>query len=208
MKRNFHGCLLLLSLLCVAMAAPALAEGPAVQVGVSVSAEGTMPEPAEEITVRMWPDAPGNPMPEGEAEVRIPGEGSALLPKISFDRVGVYRYTIRQLPGVVAGGVYDGRAYHLTVYVTNAEDGDGLAVTSVLYADDEAGKQAVAAFVNTYPAVVPEETPTPVPTPQPENGGVTPTGVADDWPFHLAGAAVLLVIGGALVVLLRRREDR
>lgn len=206
MKRNFHRCLLiLLSLLCLTMAAPALAESPAVKVGVSVVLKGTLPDPAETFTIQLMPDAAGNPMPEGVAEVRITGEGSATLPEIAFDRVGVYSYTIRQLPGAVVDCVYDSRVYHLTVYVTNAEDGDGLESAAVLYTENEADKKAVAVFENVYPEVGPSKCPTP--TPSAEDGTVTPTGVVDSWQFCLAGAVALLVVSGVLVFMLRRKED-
>lgn len=242
MKLNFRGCLMMLLTLtlCLTMLAPAaLAEQPTVTVGVTVKLQGTLPSPAEALTIQLKAKNASNPMPEGAEdglfEKQITGADSIKLPGITFERVGIYQYTISQLPGKVSDCQYDKSVYHLTVYVVNAENGEGLEATAVLYKDQESDKCSEATFTNVYVTVTPVPTPTPTATPtptpeptaeptptptdeptpvptakptaQPDDGDVTPTGVEDRWPMYLAGAAALIVVSGVLVYLLRRKED-
>lgn len=250
MRLNFRSCLMMLLTLtlCLTMVAPvALAEQPTVTVGVTVKLEGTLPDPAEVFTVQLKAENAANPMPEGAEsglyEAQITGAGSAKLPGITFARVGVYDYTIRQLPGEVEDCAYDDSVYHLTVYVVNAENGGGLEATAVLYQNNEADKCSSATFTNVYVTVTPEPTATPTAEPtatptaepteeptaeptaepteaptatptatpvlttaNPEDGEVTATGVQDNWPWYLAGAAALIVASGVLAFALRRKE--
>lgn len=204
MKLNVRSCLgmLLALMLCLSMGA-ALAEQPAVTVGVTVKLEGSpLPDPAEAYTIQLKSLDAANPMPEGAAdgvsETTVTGAGSANLPEIAFQRVGIYEYTVSQLPGKVAECAYDSSVYRLTVYVVNSESGDGLEATAVLYKNNEGDKLSAATFTNVYPTV------TPAPTTEP--GDVTETGVTDTWPMYLAGAAILLVIAGVLAATLLRKD--
>lgn len=205
MKLNFRSCLMVLLALtlCLTTTASALAEQPSVTVGVTVTLEGTLPDPAEVFTIQLKSADAANPMPEnavdGVSETKITGAGSAKLPEIAFERVGIYEYTIRQLPGAVADCAYDDSVYRLTVYVVNAENGNGLEATAVLYQNNEGDKLSAATFHNVYVTVTPEPTEKP--------GDVTNTGVNDHWPLYLAGAAVLLIISGVLLSVLRRKDD-
>ena len=107
MKMNFRSCLTVLLMLALCMfTASALAEQPTVTVGVTVTLEGTLPDPAEVFTIQLKALDPANPMPEGSvdgvAETTITGAGKGALPEITFTRVGVYEYTVSQLPGKIA----------------------------------------------------------------------------------------------------------
>lgn len=205
MKMNFRGCLMMLLALalCLTMGAGALAEQPAVTVGVTVELKGSpLPNPAKAYTIQLKSLDEANPMPEGAvdgvSETVVTGAGSASLPEITFQRVGIYEYTVSQLPGKAAECSYDKSVYHLTVYVVNNEAYDGLEATAVLYKNNEGDKLSTAAFTNVYPTV------TPAPTTEP--GDVTETGVTDTWPMYLAGAAILLVIAGVLAATLLRKD--
>ena len=130
--------------------------------------------------------------------MEITGAGKGALPEITFTRVGVYEYTVSQLPGEFEGCQYDDSVYSLTVYVVNSETYDGLEATAVLYRNSEGDKLSEAAFTNVYPTVTPKPTEDP--------GEITDTGVRDVWPIYLAGAALLLIISGLLAVFLRRKD--
>lgn len=203
MKLNFRGCLamLLTLVLCLMMGAAACAEEtvPSATVNVTVALKGSpLPKPAENYTIELK-SVDGAPMPadavDGVSSITIAGAGSATLPTLTFERVGIYEYTISQKAGTTAKCTYDDSVYHLTVYVTNSESGDSLEVTAVMYKNDETDKVEVAAFTNVYPTV------TPAPT-----GDITATGVVDSWPMYLAGALVLLVIAGVLTATLLRKD--
>ena len=203
MKMTFRSCLTVLLMLALCMfTASALAEQPTVTVGVTVTLEGTLPDPAEVFTIQLKALDPANPMPEGSvdgvAETTITGAGKGALPAITFTRVGIYEYTVSQLPGSIADCVYDASVYSLTVYVVNAESYDGLEATAVLYRNGEGDKMSEAVFNNVYPTITPKPTDDP--------GEITATGVRDVWPIYLAGAALLLIISGLLAVSLRRKD--
>ena len=202
MKLNVRGCLMMLLMLalCLTMSVSALAEQPSVTVGVTVKLEGS-PLPEEVFAIQLKSRDAANPMPKGAvdgvSETAVTGAGSVSLPEITFQRVGVYEYTISQVAGKAADCAYDSSVYHLTVYVVNSESGNGLEATAVLYRNGEGDKLGAAEFVNVYPTV------TPAPTSEP--GDVTKTGVTDRWPAYLAGAAILLVLAGVLAATLLRK---
>ncbi|MDO5378988.1 MAG: hypothetical protein Q4G52_11695, partial [Clostridia bacterium] len=89
---------------------------------------------------------------------------------------------------------YDETVYHLTVTVVNNAAYTGLEAVAV-YTDAEGGpKPDNNLFDNVY-------------KPDPANGNATPTGVADRWPWYMAGCAALLGVSGVLATKLRRKED-
>lgn len=203
MKRNMRGFAALVALLlCAAALCPAaMADGLSVTVDVSVTLEGTLPEKAESFSIVMQPDEASFPMPEGSegglARIVIKGAGMGSFGPIAYDKVGVYSYTVRQIPGTNADCRYDARVYGLTVYVTNKQGG-GLETTMVLHLEEEADKPDDILFHNRYRVVRPPVTPKPTPT---------PTGVEDTWPMYLAGSFAMLGIGGIAFFLLTKNRD-
>lgn len=173
-----------MSVMSVSVSALA-AENPSVSIPVSVSLSGTQPEKAEDFTIKLSADDASYPMPEGAEDgsytMTITGAQTKNLPAISFDRVGVYTYTIAQVAGSSEKCTYDKTVYTLNVYITNAEDESGLEATAVLYPGDEGEKQTAAAFENVYETVVPSPSPTPTPTPTP-TATPTPTPTATPTP--------------------------
>jgi len=203
MKRKMRACAALVALmLCAAVFCPAVfADGLNAAVDVSVTLEGTLPSPAESFSIVMQPDDPGYPMPEGTegglARIAISGAGAGEFGPIAYDEVGIYSYTIRQIPGTNVDCTYDARVYEMTVYVTNKQGG-GLETTMVLHVGEEADKPDDIVFHNKYRVVRPAVTPMPTPT---------PTGVEDTWPMYLAASFALLAIGGIAFFLLTKNGD-
>lgn len=199
--------LMALVLCTAALALPALAEadGLSVRLDAGITLEGTLPDPAEIYTIRLTADDSASPMPGGQTggsyDLEITGAGTASFPAIAYDRLGIYTYTLAQVPGTNPDCTYDARTYSLTVSVVNAESG-GLAVEVALREDGKVEKTAMAAFHNAYKVIVP----TPAPTTEP--GAITPTGVSDHWMYYLSGSAALLVAAAFLVRSLCRRDAR
>ena len=77
------------------------------------------------------------------------------------------------------------------VQITNSGDYSTFIAT-VTFRDDEGGpKPDNNLFHNIYKAT---------------DGTITPTGVADDWPYYLMASAALMMISLFLMTKLRRRE--
>lgn len=194
MKKIF--CVLLAAAMFCA-AACALAQTPATfALSVVITQEGRSPSPID-YTVRLAAQD-GAPMPAGQTggtyDVTLNGPGEVHFPAITYDHVGTYTYTVSQLKGDDKHCEYDPSVYTLTVYVLNKADFSGFDITAV-FTDSEGGpKPDNNLFGNIY-------------TPDPENGSITPTGVADHWPKYLAGSAVLFAVSGVLATRLRRREE-
>lgn len=187
--------LLAAALLCAA--ACALAQTPATfALGVVITQEGRSPSPID-YTVRLAAQD-GAPMPAGQVggtyDVTLNGPGEVHFPAITYDHVGTYTYTVSQLKGDDKHCEYDPSVYTLTVYVLNKADFSGFDITAVFTDSEGCPKPDNNLFGNIY-------------TPDPENGSITPTGVADHWPKYLAGSAVLFAVSGVLATRLRRREE-
>ena len=181
------------------------AENPSVSIPVTVSLSGTLPEKAEDFKIKLSADDASYPMPEGSEDgsctMTITGAATKNLPTITYDRVGVYTYTIAQVAGSNKKCTYDDTVYTLTVYITNAEDGSGLESTAVLYPDSEGDKQPAAAFKNVYETVKPTPTPTPTPKPTAPKTGDESTPVL----YAVLIAASLCVI---VVLFLTRKVKK
>lgn len=196
-------------ILCVAIMPAALAaEDLTIQLNAEVTLEGTLPDAAESYTIRITADAASNPMPNGQTggsyDLTVTGAGTAAFPSISFDRLGIYTYTIKQVVGSNADCTYDSRAYQLTVSVINGEKG-GLAVEVALREAGKDQKTDVVSFHNAYKVVDPTPTPTAKPTTAP--GNITATGVTDMWMYYIAGGVLLLIAASLIICSLRRKED-
>lgn len=156
MKRWMNSILgMVMAVMCMMMAVPVTAaENPGVSIPVTVSLSGTQPELPEDFNIKWKADDDSYPMPEGaEGDVYtmlITGAGTKSFPMITYDRVGIYTYTIYQEAGNNKKCTYDDTVYTLTVYITNAEDGSGLEATAVLYPDTEGDKMTGAGFKNEY----------------------------------------------------------
>lgn len=200
MKRKIFAAAMLLIMLSLICGAALAAQEPAkVEQEVEITLSGSLPSPRETFTVVMEALKDSNPMPDGQTggtySIEILGEkktgNEGTFPTMTFYRVGVYKYLIWQEPGNHPRGTYDDTVYTMTVTVTNSADYEGFDVV-VSFRDDKGGpKPNNDLFHNKYAA---------------ENGTITPTGVADDWPYYLAGSAALMMMSLFLMTKLRRRE--
>ena len=188
--------LVMAALLVCSMAMPALAaELPSVSIPVTVSLTGTLPSPAENYTIVLAADNRAYPLPAGAQQgtyaLVINGKGTANLPAMTFDRVGVYTYKIYQVAGSNDRCTYDASVYTLEVTVTNKPDFSGLESTVVLSASGQDTKLAGLEFRNSYPVIVSE----------------TPRTGDDSDPMLYAGllaVGMILVLG--LVVTRKKKE--
>ena len=156
---------LVMAVMCsVTMALPAYAaELPEVSVPVTISLSGTLPRPAEDYTVVLKADDAAYPMPEGTVDgtytMTITGEYTKNFPSVTYDRVGVYTYTVYQVAGTNKKCTYDDTVYALKVTITNKADYSGLEATAVLYPDTDGEKLTGAEFANKYKVDPPSDTP-------------------------------------------------
>ena len=139
------------------------AELPGVSVPVTISLSGTLPRPAEDYTVVLKADDAAYPMPEGTVDgtytMTITGEDTKNFPSVTYDRVGVYTYTVYQVAGTNKKCTYDDTVYALKVTITNKADYSGLEATAVLYPDTDGEKLTGAEFANKYKVDPPSDTP-------------------------------------------------
>lgn len=76
------------------------------------------------------------------------GEGTLEFDKLTFDRAGVYTYTVTEQDGDLSGVTYD-RTVH-TVTVTVTEDADSHTLTAKTEYSTENGSEDGIRFTNTY----------------------------------------------------------
>ena len=121
------------------------------KIPVTIHLEGTVPAEPETYVVELTPEKASNPMPAGTENgvyrMEISGEGSGVM-EITYNKVGVYNYTVKQIPGDNENCSYDASVYQVTVFVTNSETG-GLNVSVVAYKDGAEEKTDIE-FTNDY----------------------------------------------------------
>ena len=172
------------------------------KVPVKVALTGDLSGRADTFLVRIRANKADSPMPE-TAEISVKANDSAEF-RMEYTTPGVYEYTLTQDAGTEKRMAYDSASYRVVVSVFNGEN--GLETIVVAYKNDGTEKQDSCDFSNR---LKPETTPKPTDaaTPAP-TGSTTPTGVEDNWPKYLIGAAVILAVGiGAFIVLRRKDED-
>ena len=156
---------LVMTVICsTTMILPAYAaEQPGVSVPVTIFLSGTLPYPAEDYTVVLKADDSAYPMPEGSVDgvysLTITGGDTENFPTITYDRVGIYTYTVYQVAGTNQKCTYDDTVYSLMVTISNKEDYSGLEATAVLYPDFDGDKLPGAEFANEYKVDPPSDTP-------------------------------------------------
>lgn len=195
MKKNVRcfAAAMLMFVLCFAVCAvPAFAEGPCISgMEVEIALKGEAPSPAETFTVTLSADDAAFPMPEGSAggvwTGSVQGAGRLLVPDIQYEKVGIYTYTVSQSGGNRDNGVYDESVYHLTVTITNREDGEGLEKTVAINKVGVETKCEALRFENQYRAT-------------PKTG--------DESQAALWGAVMLLSLTAAAAVFCLSRKKR
>ena len=139
--------LMLLLSVCTAMAEKSA------PIEVKVSLEGIAPDTPETYTFRLTADG-DYPMPEGASgknyDLKISGAGSASFPGIEFDQIGIYTYTVKQIPGTTDGVTYDSDVYNVKITVYYKDDGS--LATAVAIRKDGSDEKVPIEFINEYPA--------------------------------------------------------
>jgi pilin isopeptide linkage protein len=105
------------------------------------------PEDAE-FTFVLTADDAGTPMPSSD-RLTIRGSSTGKFEPITYDKVGVYTYTVRQQDGQLPDYTYDQSIYHVTVTVSNTDDGN-LSAGIFAQRNDENAKSGNVLFCNTY----------------------------------------------------------
>lgn len=126
-------CAMTLVMCLMTLALPALAavKETEVDIPVTVALTGTKPKPEEEYTIELKSMDATQPMPTNST-MTITGAKTDSF-KITFNTVGIYKYTITQTPGTNKNCTYDKTVYQVEVYITNNEDMTGLESTVVVY---------------------------------------------------------------------------
>ena len=81
--------------------------------------------------------------------IEVTGAGEASF-SISYDELGIYKYTVKQKAGSAANWTYDDTVYNVDVYVLRDEETDTAEPLVIVYASD--GTKADLVFNNTYKA--------------------------------------------------------
>lgn len=152
MKGFASGLMLLTVLLTGVISTEAAAsQWDAAVIPVTVIAEGSGAGREETVTVELSGETEGCPMPEGckgrtyRMQVKC---GAAVSIHIPCETLGVFDYTLRQLPGDSAHCSYDAAVYRLRIFSTLEEDGSR-RVSAVIYGQEQTKEPAVL-FRNVY----------------------------------------------------------
>lgn len=129
----------LLLILSIFPLGAAAAEADGVAIPVQVTAEGPEPE-GNRYTVVLEGLTPECPMPKDSRLVLEAGERGYF--RFSCEKLGIFDYSIRQLPGTETNCTYDSRSYLLRLYVTAGEDGTPEG-TALLYGQEGVKETAV-----------------------------------------------------------------
>ena len=125
---------------------------PTAEIPVRIETEGAAQKPDAVYTVLLEAVTSDAPMPVGSTDHRwtmtLKAGESAYL-SIPCQRLGIFDYTIRQIPGKDPGCDYDETRYPLRLQVTQAED-DSISVTALLFGQ-EGEKLPAVIFTNRWP---------------------------------------------------------
>ena len=149
---------------------PAQAAGdytPEVTIPVTVKLSGTLPNTPETFRIQLEAVNPSTPMPAGAEGGKYtlsvsapknadgtPGNVATGAFQIEYNKLGIYTYTVKQLPPANEDCYPDGREYNMTVYVTNTKNYDGFETTVAIYLRGEDGandgSKCELEFANRY----------------------------------------------------------
>lgn len=80
-------------------------------------------------------------------EIEVSSNSKGTFPKKTFTELGIYEYDIYQESGTDTHCQYDGRSYHLAIYVTNETDG---IRTASIVTDPNGTKVDSVSFANAW----------------------------------------------------------
>ncbi len=223
MRKKFNKlfCIILMLLLCCSFSTAAFAASPvSVSLEVSTVLSGTQTE-SETFEFVLTSLDTGD-----EFFTTVDGAGTARFDRLTFNQVGVYKYTVRQTQGVNPNCTYDSTIYYVTISVFNGHDGYDFRMSATVYKDGADEKQDSIVFENIYKTVTTEPTePTEPDTTVPssvseETSNITQeasTSVTNNNPntgdnSGLQMWVVLFAVGfifvvGALIILAPKKKD-
>ncbi len=138
-------CVLVLGISCLGIPAFAASDPMVAEIPVTITLNGTLPSEPETFTVQVQGMTAGCPMPEGSTgntyDYKLIGNSKTVSGKIAIDfgsaALGIYEYTVQQIPGTDPDCFYDSSVYSITVYVLNNESMTGREIRVVISCDDE-----------------------------------------------------------------------
>lgn len=106
----------------------------------------------KEFTFTLEPDEEYEGVELTETEASVTGEGRTSFGEITFNKAGIYTFTIRETDGGQNGYTYDERPWKLTVQVDDVDH--ILTKTSIVYSREADGTKSeeCAVFTNAYDA--------------------------------------------------------
>jgi pilin isopeptide linkage protein len=144
-----------------------------------------------------------NPMPSGSTgsvkEITIMGSGTSEFGKWSYNKAGVYRYTVSEVNSAIKNYIYDTIVYTITDTV---KDENGQLMVSRVVTDDTNQQTASLAFINKY-SVADEGKPGGEGKPGPITGDDIKTALYYSM-FVLGGIAAI----GALIYLIAGKKRK
>ena len=151
------GLALLTMAVCLGMYAPTVQaeeDTLSVEIPVSILLSGAAPtDETYRITLQASEDDVAF-MPEGSVDgiytMEVVGGGEFTFPEITYSKVGIYTYTVKQESGSNEFCTYDDSVFDVTVYVTNAVDKEGLEATVNAYRQGNPEEKAELGFENFY----------------------------------------------------------
>lgn len=163
---------------------------------VTIKLKGNVPSVPEKFTVELKADDASYPMPEGAEKgvysMVIYGADTVKIPAVTYDRVGIYTYTIRQIKGSNPKCTYDNTVYRMKVTVTNSENGEGLSTVTAIHAGSSEDKTDEVVFTNSY---------------RYESSDTPQTNDESNFPLDIALAAGSILVLVALFLTRKRKED-
>lgn len=145
-KLGIWSCVLLILVFSIVPVAALAAQAQVVTIPVRVQAEGSEADRQAEYTVELIPRTTGCPMPEdcdgSIYRLTLKGGETGSI-RIPCDTLGVYKYTIRQVPGTDPDCTYDEREYTLQLFVTAQEDGTVSASAQISLQEGEKEPQVL-----------------------------------------------------------------
>lgn len=122
-------------------------------VPVTIGLSGTLPETPDTFQVAVTADDPTFPMPAGSADGKyimdMVGDSSSTF-DITYNKHGIYTYTVEQLPLGNEDCYQDTHTYKIIAQVINNEDYTGFDLVVVIYRDDSQDKWEEIVFENRY----------------------------------------------------------
>ena len=146
-------CLLAMCVGLMGVAAFAAYDPVTATVPVNIALSGTLPETPDVFQIQVTAEDPAFPMPEGSVggvyTMDMAGASSSAF-EITYDKHGIYTYTVEQLPLGNEDCYQDTHTYKVIAQVINNEDYTGFDLIVVVYRDDLEEKWDEIYFDNRY----------------------------------------------------------